>query len=154
MPNALNRRIAGAALSVALALPTVALATPLDGGGVFRDLSVVVKIVMLGLVVSTLAAVVVCAIKLAAGARLTGGSAYLSGLRLGGPLAGLVGAAYGGLNMAIGLANVAGPVPVSVLAHGVAEVMMLIFLGLVSGSVAVIGNWAVEARIDQMVLRS
>jgi hypothetical protein len=139
-------------LIAVLASPVAAFATPLTGVGVFENATPLVKLIMLGLFGSTIAALAVCAVKLAAGPRLAGGSAFLSGLRLGGPLAGLVGAAYGAMNMSIGLANAAAPVPLSALAHGLAEVTMLIFLGLVSGSVAVIANWAVEARIDRAVL--
>lgn len=111
------------------------------------------KLIILGLIVATLAALLVCSLKLLSGTRLSGGSAFLSGLRLGGPLAGLLGAAYGGLNMSIGLANVHTP-PVSVLAHGAAEIMLLVVLGLLSGAVAVFTHWAVEARIDRAVLRA
>jgi hypothetical protein len=114
----------------------------------------VVQIIILGLVAAIVAAIAICAVKLSTGPRLSGGSAYLSGLRLGGPLAGLLGAAYGGLNMTIGLANVVGPVPLNVLAHGFAEVMLMIVLGLLSGAVAVIANWAVESRIDRSVLKA
>ncbi len=127
-------------------------AQPLTALGVFAHATFFVQFVMLSLAAATIAAVVICGLKVAQGRRLAGGSAYLSGLRLGGPLAGLTGAAYGALNMSIGLANVPSSVPVQVLAHGAAEVITLILLGLVSGSVAVITNWAVEARIDRTVL--
>jgi hypothetical protein len=135
-----------------LATPAVAFAAPLTPVVVFLNAAPVVKVIILGLVLATLAAVVVCGVKMASGPRLSGGSAYLSGLRVGGPMAGLVGAAWGGLNMTLGLANVAAPPPLSILAHGLAEVMMLILLGLISGAVAVMANWAVEARIDRAVL--
>ncbi len=114
----------------------------------------VVQLIILGLVAGTLAAIAICALKLSSGPRLSGGSAFLSGLRAGGPLAGLLGAAYGGLNMAIGLANVAGPVPLNILARGYAEVMLMVVLGLLAGAVAVIANWAVESRIDRTVLKA
>jgi hypothetical protein len=139
-------------LVATIALPSAAAAEPLTLMGVFAHSAVLVKLVIVCLVASTLAAIVVAGLKAASGPRLAGGSAFLSGLRLGGPLAGLVGAAYGGLNMAIGLANVPGPVPTNVLARGVAEVMLLILLGLICGSVAVVANWVVEARIDRTVL--
>src|SRR5579863_1569383 len=147
-------RIGGAAwIGLAcLALPPTASAEPLTVLGVFGAASLPVKAIILGLVLATLAAVVVCGMKLSAGSRLTGGSAYLSGLRLGGPLAGFVGAAYGAFAMALGIANVKVAAPLPILAHGAAEVMLLILLGLVSGSVAVAANWAVEARIDRAVL--
>jgi hypothetical protein len=134
------------------ATPAAAFAAPLTPVVVFLNAAPVVKVIVLGLVLATLAAVVVCGIKMASGPRLSGGSAYLSGLRVGGPMAGLVGAAWGGLNMTLGLANVATPAPLNIIAHGLAEVMLLILLGLVSGAVAVMANWAVEARIDRAVL--
>jgi hypothetical protein len=143
---------AGLGLFALLALPTVASAEPLTAVGVFNEATLVVKVILLGLIVVTLAAIVVSTLKVASGPRLSGGSAFLSGLRVGGPLAGLVGAAYSGLNMALNLANVAQPAPVNILARGASEVLMVILLGLVAGSVAVIANWAVEARIDRTVL--
>jgi hypothetical protein len=79
-------------------------------------------------------------------------TALLSGLRLGGPLAGLVGAACGGVLIAMSLANMAAPAPMPLIARGVAEAMMLILLGLICGAVAAIANWALEARIDRVVL--
>ena len=139
-------------LAVAIALPSAASAASLTPVVVFANAAPAVKVIIICLIAATLAAIVVAGVKLASGPRLSGGSAFLSGLRLGGPLAGLVGGAYGGFTMALGLANMAEPVPVSILARGAAEVMLLIVLGLVSGSVAVIANWAVEARIDRAVL--
>jgi hypothetical protein len=146
------RRAAHLGLGVLLISPAVARATPLTAFAVFQDAALPVQVIGLGLVISTLAAVVVCLVKLASGPRLAGGSAFLSGLRLGGPLAGLVGAAYGGLLIAMNLANTTGPAPMPLIARGVAEAMMLILLGLIAGAVAVIANWAVEARIDRVVL--
>ncbi len=151
MLNRTVRRAASLGPPVA-ALPCVACAEPLSALGVLQHANPVVQAIVVGLVLATLAALLVCGLKLAQGPRLAGGSAFLAGLRLGGPLAGLVGAAYNGLVMAIGLANRTGPAPLQVLAPGLAEVMLLILLGLVSGAVAVIANWAVEARIDRAVL--
>ncbi len=145
-----HRIVAG--LAAALLLPTAASAEPLTGLGVFNEATPVVKVILLGLVAATLAAIVVSTLKVVSGPRLAGGSAFLSGLRVGGPLAGLVGAAYSGLNMALNLANVVEPAPLNILARGASEVLMVILLGLVAGSVAVIANWAVEARIDRTVL--
>lgn len=145
-------RISAVGLAGALAWASAANAAPLSVGGVFQNAALPVKAIVLGLVVSTIAALVVCGVKLGAGARLSGGSAFLSGLRLGGPLAGLVGGAYGGLLMSIALANAPAPAPTNVLAQGVAEIMLLVLLGFVAGAVAVIAHWAVEARIDRAVL--
>lgn len=145
-------RRASLGLLALLILPTAAAAAPLTPIGVFDHATVVVKVIIVGLTLAMLAAIAVSAMKVASGPRLSGGSAFLSGLRLGGPLAGLVGAAYGGLNMALNLANMSQTAPPNILARGASEVLLLILLGLVAGSVAVIANWAVEARIDRTVL--
>ncbi|MDC7675738.1 hypothetical protein [Asticcacaulis machinosus] len=126
--------------------------TPFTPVTIFLDAALPVQFLILALLIATIAAIVICLRKLSQGPRLAGGSAYLKGLRLGGPLAGFVGAAFGGLNMAIGLSNVGTLPPIAVLAPGYAEIMALILLGLITGSVAVIANWAVEARIDRTVL--
>ena len=122
--------------------------------GVFLDAAPAVKLIMACLLVSMVAALIICAGKLASGPRLSGGSAFLSGLRLGGPILGLLGAAWTGLSMSLGFANAPSPAPVSVLAHGYAEIMLLVVIGLMAGAVAVIANWAVEARIDRAVLKA
>ena len=64
------------------------------------------------------------------------------------------GAAWTGLSMSLGFANAPSPAPVSVLAHGYAEIMLLVVIGLMAGAVAVIANWAVESRIDRSVLKA
>ncbi|HWE45401.1 MAG TPA: MotA/TolQ/ExbB proton channel family protein [Caulobacteraceae bacterium] len=124
----------------------------LTPAAIFQNATLLVKLDMAALALAAVVALVVCVVKLASGPRLTGGSAFLSGLRLGGPLAGLLGAAYGGVNMALGVANVPYPVTAKILAPGFAEALALILLGLIVGVVAVIANWAVEARIDRKVL--
>jgi hypothetical protein len=121
---------------------------------VFEHAAAMPKLIMLSLLVAMLAALIVCAMKLASGPRLSGGSAFLSGLRLGGPVMGGLGAAWAGLGMAIGLANMAGAVPPTVLARGYAEVLLLLVLGFLAGVVAVIANWAVDSRIDRSVLKA
>ena len=112
------------------------------------------KLILLALAVASVAAVAVCLGKLASGPRMSGGSAFLSGLRFGGPLAGLLGAALTGLHMAVGAANTTGDVPASLLARGYAEIMLLMVFGFFTGAVAVIANWAVESRIDRSVLKA
>jgi hypothetical protein len=126
---------------------------PLTLLGVFQNAAHPVQAIILGLTLATLAAIVVCAAKLSSGPSLSGGSAYLSGLRLGGPLAGLLGAAVSLLLMALYLANTPAPVSMNQLAPGIAEAMMLVVLGLTAGAVAVIAHWAVDARIDRVVLK-
>jgi hypothetical protein len=113
-----------------------------------------VTIVMLLLLGLSIAAAAVGAGKLRPGAPLAGGSAFLSNLRWGGPMTGLLGGAYGGLNMLLGIANAADEPPMPVLAPGLAEMVLLISLGLITGIIATIANTAVESRIDRAVLRA
>ncbi len=137
-----------------LAFPGAAAAqSRLTTGMIFAESAPVMKAIMLLLILATIAAVVVTVRKLASGPRLSGGSTFLQALRLGGPLIGLLGAAYNALMINIGIANV-GNVSYAVLAPGVAEAAFLFVLGLIAGVVAVICNWAVEARIDRTVLRA
>ena len=111
------------------------------------------QVLMLALILAALAAIAVTVRKVLSGPRLTGGSTYLQALRLGGPLIGLLGAAYNFLMMNIAIANIGTQPSYPVLAPGVAEAVFLFVLGLIAGIVAVICNWVVEARIDRAVLR-
>lgn len=149
-------RASVAILLTALAVPGAAIAAPsgITLGDVFGDAAPSVKLVMLLLVVGALAAVIVTVLKLASGRGLSGGSAYVSALRLGGPLLGLVGAMYVLLMGFIGMANVGEPIPMAVLAPGYAEAALLFLLGLLAGVVGVICHWIIEARIDRTVLGS
>ncbi|MEY4555489.1 MAG: hypothetical protein RL093_608 [Pseudomonadota bacterium] len=152
-------RVSRAGLSVllaAVAVPSLALAASpgITLGNVFGDAAPSVKLVMLALVLSALAAVIVTVLKLASGRRLSGGSAYVSALRLGGPLLGLMGAMFVLLMGFIGIANAGEPVPVAVLAPGFAEAALLFLLGLMAGVVGVVCHWIIEARIDRTVLGS
>lgn len=135
------------------ALPAVALAAPLTPAVVFMDAALFPKLIMLGLIGAVVATVVICARKLLAGPLLAGGSAFVSGLRLGGPLAGALGASYTALSSALGIANVPYEVTLKILAPGFAEAVLLVGLGLFAGAVAVVGHWALEARIDRDVLK-
>jgi hypothetical protein len=123
--------------------------TPAD---VFAQAGPLDKFVMLILLVSIVAAVAVLLTKLSRGKRLNGGSAFLSGLRLGGPIIGGLGACNSFLMMTLGYANVGGNLPLGVLAPGFAEAFLQVGLGFLTGAVAVICNWAVESRIDRQVL--
>jgi len=155
--SALRKSGTGAAVLLnALVAPGVALAASpgITLGNVFGDAAPSVKLVMLALVVGALAAVIVTVLKLASGRRLSGGSAYVSALRLGGPLLGLMGAMYVLLMGFIGMANAGEPVPVAVLAPGFAEAALLFLLGLMAGVVGVVCHWIIEARIDRTVLGS
>lgn len=156
MADARISRAGVAALLAALAAPGAALAASpgLTLGTVFFDAGPITKLIMLALVLGAGAAVVVTLLKLASGRRLSGGSAYVSALRLGGPLVGLMGAVIVLLMMFIGIASAGQSVPMAVLAPGFAEAALLFLLGLLAGVVGVICHWIVEARIDRTVLGS
>jgi len=124
--------------------------TPID---ILFNASPTMKMIMLALIVAGLAAVGVTVRKVLSGPSLTGGSAFLQALRLGGPLIGLLGAAWNVLMINIAIANIGQQPSYPVLAPGVAEAVFLFVLGLITGVVAVICNWVVEARIDRAVLR-
>ena len=136
-------------------IPVTAWAAPrLTLGVVFGDADELNKMLMVLLMAAALAAVLVTGLKLASGRRLNGGSAFVSALRLGAPLMGLVGAAYVLLMLFIGIANFGGPVPLPVLAPGFAEAAMLFLLGVIAGVVGVVCHWIIESRIDRAVLQS
>lgn len=144
----------GAGLMLA-SIPGLASATPrLTLSDVFGDADEVMKALMILLLAAAVIAIVVTGMKMAGGKRLPGGSAFVSALRLGGPLLGLLGAVFVLLNGFVGIANAGGPVPMPVLAPGFAEAALLFLLGLVAGVVGVICHWIIEARIDRAVLKS
>lgn len=119
---------------------------------IFGSAAPLQKLIIIALVIAIIAALVVLTTKLKSGKRLAGGSAFLSGLRLGGPIMGALGACGTLLNMSIGYANVPGDPSLKILAPGFAECFFLVGLGLVAGTVAVLAHWAVESRIDRQVL--
>ncbi len=134
-----------------LITPTVAGATPFGFADVARNAAPFQQLLMLGLVVATLAAIVISIMKLRPG-HLSGGSAFVSSLRLAGPGAGVLGAAYAALKMCIGIATVPSTPSLKVLAPGFAEIATVLALGVVVGIIAIVLNWAIEARIDRQVL--
>jgi len=134
-------------------VPIFNAATPMTLPAIVERASAPVQLIVLVLALAAVSAVIICVVKLRSGPRLAGGSAFVSGLRFGGPLAGLLGAAWGVWRMSVGLARVGGSVPTQVLARGWAEASLLALLGLACGLLAVVANWALEARIDRDVLR-
>lgn len=121
---------------------------------VFEDAAPFQKALMFVLVLASVAALAVMALKLASGKRLSGGSAYLSGLRLGGPIIGLLGACRAAFGITRGLAHATVPVTLQVLAPGFAEIVVVFGLGVLTGVIAVFANWMVESRIDRQVLNA
>jgi len=150
---AVLHRFSAVLLATLIATPALAQQQAISFGTVFGDAAPTMKLLMVLLIAGMLASLVIAARKIMAGPALVGGSAYLSALRLGGPLIGLLGAAFNGVMILIGLANVGQPVPFAIIAPGLAEGATIAMLGLLAGVVAVICNWAVEARIDRAVLR-
>lgn len=141
--------------SLAALAPTQAIASSqLDLNMVFGDASPFIKLLMVALVLAAVAALALTGLKLAGGRRLAGGSSFVSALRLGGPLVGLLGAVLNLINIFIGIANARAEVPLTVLSPGFAEASLIFFLGLMAGVVAVICHWIIEARIDRTVLSS
>jgi len=127
-------------------------AHPITLLAVFENAAPVAKLIMALLVLAIFAALAVLALKLGSGKRLTGGSAFLSGLRLGGPIIGFFGACYSGLAMTMGVANIPVQPTLKMLAPGFAESFLMVGLGFLAGLIAVIAHWAVESRIDRQVL--
>lgn len=119
--------------------------------GIFAEAALPMKVIIIALLVAAIAAIVVTIRKVASGRHLTGGSAYLSALRLGAPLLGLLGAAFNGLMGFLAIARF-GPPSMQVLAPGLAEAFFLLVLGLLVGFIGVVCHWIVEARIDRAVL--
>ena len=150
---AVLHRLSPALLVVLVATPALAQPQAVTLGTIFGDAAPTMKLLMVLLIAGMLASMVISVRKIMAGPALVGGSAFLSALRLGGPLIGLLGAAFNGVMILIGLANVGEPVPFAIIAPGLAEGATIAMLGLLAGVIAVICNWAVEARIDRAVLR-
>jgi hypothetical protein len=123
--------------------------TPID---VFQDAAPLQQLIVIALLLAMAAAVVVMVVKVSGGRRLAGGSAFLSGLRLGAPVIGGLGACSALFSMTLGVANVPIPVTLRMMAPGFAEAFLLASLGFLAGAVAVFCHWAVESRIDRQVL--
>jgi hypothetical protein len=139
--------------ATALATAGSAHAEALGPVSVFANAAPLQKVLILALLAATLAGAAIAVRKLVAGPRLAGGSAFLSGLRLGAPIAGLLGGAFAAFRISLGVANIGDAATLRLLAPGLAEAAAVVALGLLCGIVAVVLNWAVEARIDREVLR-
>ncbi len=149
------RRIGSLALAgAALFAPAMANAAALDPGAVFANAAPMQKLVILGLAAATVAAVVIAARKVASGPRLAGGSAFVSGLRFGAPIAGVFGGAVALFRLSLGIANVQAAPTLKMLAPGLAEAASVAALGFLCGVVAVTLHWAIEARLDREILKA
>jgi hypothetical protein len=119
---------------------------------VFQYAPPVQQLIIVVLILTIVAAVVVLAIKLLPDRRLSGGSAFLSGLRLGAPIVGLLGACHAGLYMTLAVASIPIEPTLKMFAPGIAESFEMVGLGFLAGAIAVVAHWAVESRIDRQVL--
>jgi hypothetical protein len=128
---------------------TVPIHPALTPIAVFAHSAPMQKAIVIALLLAIAAAVAVAAQKLSRAQRLPGGSAFLSGLRLGGPILGGLGACWSLFSMSLGYANVPGDLPLKVLAPGFAEAFLMVSLGFLAGGVAVLAHWGVEARMDR-----
>lgn len=129
-------------------MPTPSSLTVID---VFTHAKPVVMLAFAGLIVATAYAAFVYIAGLAARrSERPRGLTFLAALAAGGPLIGLFGAAYGILDMCIGIANVRPAPSVTVLAPGYAEAALSVTLGLLAGAVAVIGHRHLMARLEPL----
>jgi hypothetical protein len=146
---------AAQAAALFLAAPAVASAAErpmLTPVMVFADAAPFQKFLVLALLGAMIAAIAVAARKMAQGPAIAGGSAFISNLRSGGPLLGLLGATYSAFAGALGVVNF-NPPDMRVIAPGVAESLFVLTLGVLAGCVAVVCHWAIESRLDKAVLK-
>ena len=116
-------------------------------GGVVTHAKPLIMLIFVGLIVAiAYAAFVYVRGLVTQRGRPVGGLTFLSALAVGGPLIGLFGAAYGVLDMCIGIANKRPPATLIMLAPGYAEAMLSITLGLLAGAIAVIGHRHLTGR--------
>lgn len=130
--------------------PAVTLAPPehlLTIGGVFTHAKPLIMLIFAGLIVAIAYAAFVYIRGLAARrGQPVGGLVFLSALSVGGPLFGAFAAAYGLLDMSIGIANVRPEATLIMLAPGFAEAMLSISLGLLAGAIATVGHRHLTGR--------
>ena len=116
-------------------------------GGVFTHAKPLIMLIFAGLIVSiAYAAFVYVRGLVTRRGQPVGGLVFLSALSGGGLLNGAFGAAYGLLDMSIGIANVRPEATLVVLAPGFAEAMLSISLGLLASAVATVGHRHLTGR--------
>lgn len=104
---------------------------------IFAHAQPVVQVFMFLMFVLLIAAVAVWAGQLS-GRRGARGETVLSSVLVAAPLLGLTAAAYGLLDMSIGIANVSPEPNLTILAPGFAEASLCILLGLLAASLAAV----------------
>lgn len=144
--STLARRASLGAGALLLATPAFAQVTAvppdqrLNLGGIILHAKPLIMLVFAGLVIAiAYGAFVYIRGVIARGDQRPEGLTFLSALAAGGPLFGLFGAAYGLLDMSIGIANVRPSPSVTELAPGFAEAGLSVALGLLAGAIGVVG---------------
>ena len=84
---------------------------------VFQNSAPIQKLLIIALAIACVTAVVLALTKISSSRRPKDGSAFLSGLRLGGPILGLLGACRAAYGISVGLAYSPGPITLQMLAH-------------------------------------
>src|SRR5438094_6900416 len=119
---------------------------PLTPLAIFGHATPVVQVSMVILLAAAVLALVILIRALVSRAASARGVDVLAAIVAAAPLLGAFAAAYGLLNMCVGLANAASAPPIKVLAPGFAEAVAAIALGLFAAAVAAIFRGALRLR--------
>ncbi len=113
----------------------------------FADATPVVKIVLTGMLLTGLVALVILLIGLVVGkgGRMASAARFLEAAMIATPIAALLGAALGAMNIFIGIANV-NVANLAVAAPGIAEGILSLATGLLAMLLAVIAYGVVKPR--------
>ena len=115
-------------------------------GLMFMDASPVVKIVLIGLLVTGAAALLILLVGLARSSKGMGGAArFLETAMAAAPIAALLGAAFGLITSFLGIAN-SNVANLAVAAPGIAEAILSLATGLLALLLAVIAYRVVKPR--------
>jgi biopolymer transport protein ExbB/TolQ len=112
----------------------------------FADAAPVVKIVLIGLLLTGVAALLILLVGLARSSKgMAGAARFLETAMVATPIAALFGAAYGLMTIFIGIANV-NVANLAVAAPGIAEAILSVSVGLLALLFAVIAHRVVRPR--------
>ena len=116
-------------------------------GLMFTDAAPVVKIVLIGLLLTGLAALVILLLGLARSSKgMPGAARFLETAMVAAPIAALFGAAWGLITIFLGIANT-NVANLAVAAPGLAEAILSVAVGLLALLFAVIADRVVKPRI-------
>ncbi len=115
-------------------------------GLMFIDAAPVVKVVLIGLLLTGLAALVILVLGLARSSRgMAGAARFLETAMVATPIAGLFGAAWGLITIFLGIANT-NVANMAVAAPGIAEAILSVAVGLLALLLAVIAHRVIKPR--------